>query len=92
MLLRFVGDVVPNFGYNTYGAAKGYPSLASCVGIFRDYRGNFIGGFDHNLGTSIILHVELVVAMLTFEIAYMIEVGLVYGWNVTPSHDHCQSL
>jgi len=47
------------FKSNAYGAAKSHPSLASCVGIFLNYRGKFIGGFDHKLGTSTTLHVEL---------------------------------
>ncbi|MCI20530.1 ribonuclease H protein, partial [Trifolium medium] len=60
---------------NIDGAAKGYPGLAACAGLFRDNSGDFIGGFAKNLGLASSLFAELMGAILAIEIAQN------KGWN-----------
>jgi hypothetical protein len=45
----------PSFSWikcNIDGDAKGFPGLAACGGLFRDYSGDCIGGFADNLGMA----------------------------------------
>lgn len=60
---------------NTDGAAKGFPGLAGCGGIFRDSSAAVLGCYAYSLGISSALFEEL------FGIILAVEMTMVKGWN-----------
>lgn len=55
---------------NSDGAAKGFPGLAGCDGIFRDKSATILGCYAENLGISNSINAEIIGAMLAVEIAF----------------------
>jgi ribonuclease HI len=55
---------------NTDGASIGNPGPAACSGIFRNFKGEFIGGFTQNLGIFNALYAEFMGVILAIEYAY----------------------
>lgn len=53
----------------------GYPSLISCVGIFRDYKGYHCGSFCAYLGEGKVEFAEF------FAVMVIIEKAFEFGWN-----------
>ncbi|GAU23975.1 hypothetical protein TSUD_327760 [Trifolium subterraneum] len=45
------------------------PGRAACAGVFRNYKGEFIGGFTQNLGRANSLFAEIMGAILAIECA-----------------------
>jgi ribonuclease HI len=55
---------------NTDGTSLGNPGPAACGGVFRNHRGEFLGGFEKNLGIANSLVAEIMGAILAIECAY----------------------
>ncbi|KAJ4713976.1 Ribonuclease H protein [Melia azedarach] len=55
---------------NTNGLAKGNPGPAACGGVFRNYYGDFFGGFGLALGHQSSFFSKIMAVILAIEIAY----------------------
>jgi ribonuclease HI len=55
---------------NIDGTSLGNPGPAACGGVFRNHRGEFLGGFEKNLGIANSLVAEIMGAILAIECAY----------------------
>ncbi|GAU47557.1 hypothetical protein TSUD_284240 [Trifolium subterraneum] len=60
---------------NTDGSSLGNPGPSACGGVFRNYRGDFIGCFAISIGTANALKAEL------WGIIFAIEVAFDRGWK-----------
>jgi ribonuclease HI len=54
---------------NTDGSSLGNPRLAACAGVFRNHKGEFIGGFAQKLGRDNALFAEIMGVILAIECA-----------------------
>ncbi|GAU35907.1 hypothetical protein TSUD_69400 [Trifolium subterraneum] len=54
---------------NTDGTSKGNPGQAACLGIYRNFKGEVIGCFAHNIGIATALVAEIMGVVLAIECA-----------------------
>jgi ribonuclease HI len=58
------------FKCNIDGTSLGNPGPAACAGVFRNHKGEFLGGFAENIGITNSLVAEIMGAILAIECAF----------------------